>query len=87
MINFMKNLEALTSLVHVIWAKFWINVWIDRTAFSAQRRHKLSHQRSIPRRLGLGVRVNNGPFNPPAVKRQVYGYALVFDLEHSQVFP
>jgi hypothetical protein len=27
------------------------------------------YQRSIPRQLGLDVRVNNCPFNPPAVER------------------
>jgi hypothetical protein len=41
------------------------------------------YQRSIPRQLGLDVRVNNCPFNPPAVEGQVYGDALVFALEHS----
>jgi hypothetical protein len=29
--------------------------------------------------------MDNSSFNPPAVKRQVYGYALVFALEHAQV--
>jgi hypothetical protein len=43
------------------------------------------YQRSIRRRLGLGVRIDYGPFNPPAVEGQVYIDALVFALEHVQV--
>jgi hypothetical protein len=47
---------------------------------------KEAHARA-KRRLGRGAGINNRSFNPPAVKGQVYGYALVFALEHSQVFP
>jgi hypothetical protein len=52
----------------------------DRAGDQFPTRH-----RNIQRRLGMGVRVNNGPFNLPAVKGQVDRHPFGFPLEEPQV--